>query len=130
MACVFHNLPRIKCKQLDVFMNRTFLPAFKINRSTPRALVHGPVQYGGMNIVQHEALQDEWGLHYFVQTLRWNQTPADDILATLDAFQLVSGFVTPLLDYITCGWLQHIRRRLRRIGGRMHVEGAWRPRLQ
>ena len=50
-----------QCNELDKIVNRTFLPIMKINRSTPRALVHGPLQYGGMDIPRHQSLQDEWG---------------------------------------------------------------------
>jgi len=28
--------------------------------------VHGPLQYGGMDILNHSALHDQWGLHYFM----------------------------------------------------------------
>ena len=54
-----------QCHKLDVVTLKTFLPLMVINRSTPRALVHGPIQYGGMDIMKHEALQDEWGMHFF-----------------------------------------------------------------
>ena len=108
-----------QCHQLDKMMLRTFLPLLVINRNTPRALVHSPIQYGGMNVIKHESLQDEWGLHCLVQTLRWDKIPANDILVVLDTYQLVSGFVTPLLEspeleinYVGNGWIHHIRNRL------------------
>ena len=39
-----------KCHDLDVITNETFLPRMTINRRTPRALVHGPIELGGMAI--------------------------------------------------------------------------------
>ena len=126
-----------QCHQLDVVTLGTFLPLLIVNRSTPRAVVHGPTQYGGMNIVKHMALQDQWGLHYFVQSLCWDDIIANDIITVLDAYQLVSGFVTPVLetpdvklDYVGVGWINHIRHRLRAIDGSLVVEKAWQPKLQ
>ena len=63
--------------------------------------------------------------------------PTMSLLSTLDAFQLVSGFVTPVLsspaieiDYVGIGWLPHIRNRLRALDGQLEVEKAWSPSLQ
>jgi len=126
-----------QCQQLDVKVNRTFLPLMNINRSTPRALVHGPLQFGGMNILQHQVLQDQWNLQYFIQSLRWDKIIAQDIIIVLDAFQLVSGFVSPVLscpgidiDYLSHGLIPHIRQRLKMLEGEIAVEDAWHPYLQ
>jgi hypothetical protein len=126
-----------QCHTLDKLILGAFLGPLKINRSTPRALVHGPIQLGGMVIVKQQALQDQWGLHHFVQTLRWDKIPAQDLITVLNAFQLASGFVTPVLespdipiDYLGIGWIPHIRSRLSALQGSLSVEKAWRPRLQ
>ena len=126
-----------ECHQLDVLVLHTFLPLLKINRNTPRAVVHGPLQYGGMNIDSHSSLQVQWGLHYQVQTLRWDSVTANDVLTTLDAFHLISGFVTPVLsspaikiDYVGIGWLPHVRNRLRALDGQLEIEKAWSLSLQ
>jgi ribonuclease HI len=126
-----------QCHQLDVMVNRTFLPLMKVNRNTPRAVVHGPIQYGGMNLLKHSALQDQWNLHYFVQSLRWDDIVANDIITVLDLYQLRTGFVTNVLttpdikiDYMPQGLIHHIRSRLRALSGELHVEKAWSPQLQ
>ena len=121
-----------QCHVLDALVMRVFLPLMKINHRTPRALVHGPLQYGGMDIVKHSALQDQWGLYYFVQTLRW-----DDIIAN-DAYQLASGFVScvmmiPTIQIMYFGagcWILHLRARLSALDGSMSIEKAWAPHLQ
>ena len=74
-------------------MIRTFLPLLTINRGTSPALVHGPLQFWGMKVVKQSVLQDQWGLSYLIQSLRWDKTMAKDIRTYLDAYQLVSGFV-------------------------------------
>jgi hypothetical protein len=69
--------------------------------------------------------------------MRWNKTVANDILVTLDAFQIVSGFGTPALedtttpiDYAGQGWIPHLRTMLRKINGGVWLEKAWRPSKQ
>ena len=126
-----------QCTDLDKIVNRTFLPVLKINRNSPRALVHGPLQYGGMEIPKHESLQDEWGLHFFIQSLRWSKTTANDIITVVDAYQLASGFVTPVLEspglpihHVGTGLIDHIRNRLRTLGGIIKLEDTWCPSLQ
>ena len=86
-----------QCHKLDVMVMRTFLPLLVVNRSSPRAMVHGPIQYGGMGIQKHSAGQDKWGIHYMLQTLRWNKEPAQHVLAVLNTFQQASGFVSKVL---------------------------------
>ena len=46
-----------------------------------------------MKVVKQSVLQDQWGLSYLIQSLRWDKTMAKDIRTYLDAYQLVSGFV-------------------------------------
>ena len=59
------------------------------------------------------------------------------MLTIIDAFQLVSGFVTPVLcspaipiDYIGQGLISHLQNRLRALDGQLAVEKAWQPTLQ
>ena len=126
-----------QCHKLDVMVMRTFLPLLVVNRSSPRAMVHGPIQYGGMGIQKHSAGQDKWGIHYMLQTLRWNKEPAQHVLAVLNTFQQASGFVSKVLscpeipiDYVGKGWVRHTRDRLRILKGRLEVEDAWAPKSQ
>ena len=104
-----------QCHTLDNRILRTFLPLLVINRSTSRALVHGPLQFGGMKIVKQSSFQDQWGLHYLILSLRWDITTAKDICTILNAYQLVSGFVCHVFEspdipitYLPLGWLLHL----------------------
>ncbi|KAL7532798.1 hypothetical protein ACHAXR_004901 [Thalassiosira sp. AJA248-18] len=94
-----------------------FLPLLVINRSTPRAVVHGPIQYGCMNIFKHCALQDEWGLHFLIQTLQWDKITANDVVTVLDSYQLATGFVEAVL--FNPGNPNPVS-----------IEDAWQPKLQ
>ena len=100
---------------IDVITLRTFVPLMIINRNTPCVVVHGPLQYGGIDVVKHSSLQDERDLHYFIQSLRWGKTTATDILVDLDAYLFIFGFFCHVLEspdipigYVNQGWIPHI----------------------
>ena len=60
-----------QCHRLDILILDTFLPLLLIDRSIPQTLVHGPLQFGGVKVVKQFSLsQDQWGFHYFIQSLR------------------------------------------------------------
>ena len=70
--------------------------------------MHGPLQYGGIYILKHSALQDQRGFHYLIQSMRWGEIIANDIITAFDAYQLASGFVTnvtmiPQINYLNFG---------------------------
>ena len=84
-----------------------------------------------MKIVKQSSLQDQWGLHYLIQSLCWDKTIAKDIHAILNAYQLVSGFVCHIFEsphipiaYLPTGWLPHLRDRLCKLGGNILIEDA------
>ena len=86
-----------------------------------------------MDNVKHSALQDQWGLYYFVQT----DITVNDIITVLDAYKLASGFVSCVMliptiqsTYLGAGWIPHLRARLAALDGHMSIEKAWTPHLQ
>ena len=90
-----------------------------------------------MDILKHSALQAQWGLHYMVQSLRWDDILVNDIITTLDAHQLASGFVANIMmipqiqiNYLNVGWLPHLRAILTVLGEWISIENAWSPCLQ
>ena len=119
-----------QCHKLDVQLNRTFLPLLIVNRNMPRAVVHDPLELGGMNLpTNHLALQDQWNMHFVIQTLRWDKITAKDILAVLNAYQLYSRFVSHVLvrteliiDYVSNGFINHLCSRLRDLKGELHIK--------
>ena len=85
----------------------------------PNAVIYGPLEYGGMEMVESYSLQDQIQMTNLMTHLRWGQTGANDILVTLDNIQLASGFVRPVweetgrqLDYIDQGWLVSMQKML------------------
>jgi hypothetical protein len=103
----------------------------------PRAVVFGPVKYGGMSIPDVYTRQTQLHAKYLIQQLRWDKTVANDFLVTLSNLQLESGFVTPLLesniktvDYIEWEWISSFRQCLNEIDATFWIEQVWTPKLQ
>ena len=85
------------------------------NRNMPMIVVHGPLELGGMRLPTiHLLLQDQWKMHFIIQTLQWDKTTAKDVLTVLNGYQLCSGFVSHILvrieliiDYVGNGSINH-----------------------
>ncbi len=131
------SVTRSQCNKLNTSIRRTIIPHLRLNRHFPTAVLYGPLEFGGLEIPEMYTLQDQVQLHYLLKQLRWDRTVANDLLVTLDNFQLVSGLISPLLeypsppvDYVELGFLQSIRGRLREMGASLWIEKAWTPALQ
>jgi hypothetical protein len=123
---------------LSVLINETFLPLLHIHRRMPRAVVWGPKALGGLELNTNVySVQAQCAVSFFVRAIRWQGSVATDIICTLNALQLLSGFVSPLLEvtspeirYVGRGWLVNLREMLHCYGITVWIEGAWRFPLQ
>jgi hypothetical protein len=109
----------------------------RFNRHLPGAVLYGPMSMGGMEFPETHTLQNQTQIPFMIKQLRWDNTLANDIIATLDHVQLLSGLTTPVLqytttriDYIRTSYLVEMRRRLIEIEGTIWIEHAWTPPLQ
>ena len=126
------------CHPLTVLINGTFLQLMHIHSKTPRALVWGPQDLGGLGLnTDVYCLQAQCAIGYLVRSLRWNKTVASDIITALNACQLASGFESPLLEdtkphlrFISNGWIPHLRGMLEYFGIKIWVEDAWKCQKQ
>ncbi|KAL7551610.1 hypothetical protein ACHAWF_018082 [Thalassiosira exigua] len=131
------NLTKRQCKTLNTLHRKTFLPMMRLNRNTPNAVIFGPIEMGGMELPEAEALQSQSLVPYVIRSLRHDKTVAKDFLTTLDWVQLKSGFVRPILedvqvrlDYVGRSLMVFLRNILRDIDSSLWIEDAWTPRLQ
>jgi hypothetical protein len=109
----------------------------RLNRHYPNALLYGPLEYGGMEMMETYTLQDQVQLSYLLKQLHWDRTVANDIMVTLDNLQFYSGLILPVLEfpslpipYVDEGFLSSVRRRLNEMDAGLWVENAWAPSLQ
>ncbi len=99
--------------------------------------MHGPLDFGGMELPDTHTLQDQVQLKYLVKQLRWDKTVANYFLVALDSVQLCSGLTTPLLEstehnisYLSPSYIIDLRERLYMMGATLWIEKAWTPALQ
>jgi hypothetical protein len=127
-----------QCKELTVRINATFLPKLHIHSKMKRAVVWGPRSLGGLGLnTDIYSLQCQCAVSYLIRTMRWDEIVANDILVVTDAFQIASGFESPVLEntmtpieYVCNGWIPHLRKMLRKIEGSIWIEKAWSPKRQ
>jgi hypothetical protein len=123
---------------LSVLINQTFLPLLHVHRRMPRAVVWGPRALGGLELNTNiYNVQAQCAISYLVRAIRWQGSVASDIIATLNALQLLSGFVSPVLEltslplaYVGNGWLLNLREMLQCYQMTVWIEGLWRYSLQ
>jgi hypothetical protein len=127
-----------QCQQLSVLINETFLPILHIHRKMSRTVIWGPKGLGGLELnTNMYNVQAQCALTYIVRTIRWDKTVANDIIATLNALQLASGFehnllevTSPKIKYLCPGWLLNLREMLDLYQASLWIEKAWRPQKQ
>ncbi|KAL3762232.1 hypothetical protein ACHAWU_004770 [Discostella pseudostelligera] len=126
-----------ECNTINTMIRGTIVPALRLNRHFPNAVLYGPIELGGLEFPDVATLQQQTQLDYLIKQLRWDQTVATALLVTLDNVQLCSGLNTPLLEhphppvrYLERSFLLDVRARLSDIGGSLWVEKAWTPPLQ
>ena len=126
-----------QCKAINTIISKTFLPRLRLNRHFPRAVLYGPVTYGGMAFPEIQSLQCATQLEYVIKQLRWNHTVANDLLVTIDSAQLHTGvgpplmeITTPSIKYAGPSFILSLRDQLTHIGGSLWIEDVWSPPLQ
>ena len=110
----------------------------KINRKTPRAVVYGPKEYGGIEYPYIGTIQSKRGIAFFVKQIQWGEELGTDLRITLSQAQLQSGLTEHILEkpcdnlniILEKGQIQHIHDRLNDLGGGIWIENAWKPNLQ
>ena len=123
--------------KLSVILDNVILPKMGINRKMARAVVYGPLDFGGMAYPSMSTIQDVKGISHFIKHLQWNKEVGTDLRLLLSAAQIHSGLTTHLMDnvtdhltYLEDGHIAHLRERLRQLGGGIWIENAWVPDLQ
>jgi hypothetical protein len=131
------SFSRVQCYKMNSIVRSTLLPRLRLNRHFPNVLLFGPLEYGGLELMDMYTLQDQVQLSYLLKQLCWDKTVANDILFTLDNLQLCSGFTLPVLEfpslplsYVGQGYLKSVRERLAEMDAGLWIEHAWTPPLQ
>ncbi|KAL7550562.1 hypothetical protein ACHAWF_015354 [Thalassiosira exigua] len=133
-------LTRFTKKQLHklaIIVDNVVLPKMGINRHTPRAVVYGPRELGGIGYPYIGTIQDKRGIAHFVRQIQWGKELATELRILTSHAQLCSGIMQPILEqpqqdlpHLEEGYIAHIHKRLKDLGGGIWIENAWTPSLQ
>ena len=71
--------------KISVIMENVVLPKLGINRKTPKAVVYGPLDLGGMGYPSFHTIQDQRGIGHVVKHLKWGKDVGKDFRILLSA---------------------------------------------
>ena len=123
-----------QCGQIDTIIRANIIPRLRLNRHFPAAVLHGPMELGGLDFPHCRTLQLITQLTYVIKQFRWNKGVANDMLVTLDMLQLASGLSQPVMEhtetpivYVGPSFFVAIRSHLAEFGAALWIEDVWRP---
>jgi hypothetical protein len=110
-----------------------FLPAMGYEHGTPRALIHGPQEMGGVEIPHLFTEMLGMKIEAIISHIRANTVLGKSICINLNYLQLRAGIEKPILTcrddlgYICPNWILHIRDYLIDINGSLDIKNVWIP---
>ena len=125
-ASALTNLPLKVCRRMNTYINSVTKPKLGINRHTPKAVVYGPMKYGGLNYPQFKMIQMKKSIMYLIKQLRWDKDMAKELRVNIKLTQLMSGFEALLMedpsrpiDYLEESWVLTVRKRLKTLDAKI-----------
>ena len=88
-------------KQMQVIVDKLYLPSVGLNRHFPLEMLNGPAEYGGL---EHKTFQDRQGIAQIklhIGSIRNDVDTAQLIKASQEITQLESGLGTPIMSKVT-----------------------------
>jgi hypothetical protein len=122
-------------QKIQAPLMHTILPTLGYNRHTPRALVYGPIQYGGLGIHNIATGQGVVHVKYTMSSLRNNNRDYLTILTLLEAYCITAGIIgnplknTTTIEYITTPWLDTTREYLQSINATITLPSTHFPNI-
>ena len=127
-----YSLPAISISEaaLDKIQNKaleTFVPVSGYNKGTPRAMILGPMAYGGMGIPHLYTEMMATKIEYLIMHIRHNSDLGKLFRININWLQLNIGISTPYFEYpheITYlnNWFTHIHQFLRSINATLKIK--------
>ena len=72
-ASALTYIPPKECKRMKNYIDLVTLPKLGLNRHTPKAVVYGPMMYGGLNYQQFKMMQITKLIMYLIKQMRWDK---------------------------------------------------------
>jgi hypothetical protein len=113
-----------------------FISAMGMDRSTHRALIHGPSEYGGFGVRHLYTEMMGMKVETLISHLRASTELGTSFIININYIQLLAGTKQPIfqskddLSYVQMNWLLHIRNFLMEINATLEISNLWRPQKQ
>ena len=125
-------------------IQRPFICAFinklGMNRNTKRAVIWGPLMYGGLEIMHLPVQQIAEHCHLMISNIRKENATGTCILKAMGAYQLILGCGESFWKCEDLTWyptykathssLQYVWEGVKKLRGHLHVPGMWTPKKQ
>ena len=95
----FTSLMQKQCKPIQSQVLTGALPKLGYNQNLPRAIVHGPSEYGGINPHPTYQLQGAHHIVLFIKYINQENNRTQLLNTMIESTQLESGLQTPFLQY-------------------------------
>ena len=136
-ASALTNLPPKVCRRMNTYIDSAALPKLGLNRHTPKAVVYGPMKYGGLNYPNFKTIQITKSIMYLIKQMRWDKDMANELRVNIEMTQLMSGIEKSIMEdtskpikYLEESWLLTVRKRLKVLDAKLWIEDIWRPTKQ
>ena len=116
-----------------------FLNKLKLNRHMPRAVIWGPRQYGGLDVMNIEVEQLVAHVHLLITSIRKGNETGKSMLMAMSMYQLTLGCQRPFWDIDPEFYpiqsdehlsMQYMWTKLRQVNATLYLPGMWRPVIQ
>ena len=132
-ACSFtlQQAEKIQAKAIE-----HFLPAMGWRRTSARAFVHGPLEFGGINLPHLYAIQGAQKMITLINNMRGKTSLGYLLINNINWLQLISGKVIQLLleteknSYIQSDWILNLQEYMHMRYITLTSELFWTPKLQ
>ena len=132
-ACTFS---KIQLEQIQAPALYNFLPAMGWNRTTSRAIIHGPEELGGINIPPLYAIHGASKIISMLTNIQAQTELGKLFVININWLQLVSGREQQLfqsygsISYVRQNWLLHLKGYMEECSLTMKSKHFWVPKLR
>ena len=124
-----------QCKHIMSPILSPFLQKLGINSKTSREIIHGPIQYGGLQVPHLYSSQGIQKVRMLLGHCRKQDKTGCIIKIALGTLQQEVGISTPILEndfdrykeVASLSWIKRLWEFISKIEGKIHITGTWTP---
>jgi len=128
-------ISEVQCKRIMSPILSPFLQKLGINSKTSREIIHGPIQYGGLQVPHLYTSQGIQKIRMLLGHCRKQDKTGSIINIALGTLQQEVGISTPILEsdfdrykeIASLSWIKRMWEFISKIEGKIHITDIWTP---